>query len=40
LQETQLEYMSSSIVGSLWGCQYVDWCCVDSRVDSEGVLLM
>jgi hypothetical protein len=32
--------MSSGIVDSLWGSQYVDWCCIDSRAASGGILLM
>lgn len=40
LQETKLEYISSSVVSSLWGYQHVDWRCFDSRGASGGILLM
>jgi exonuclease III len=40
LQETKMEDMSSSVVRSLWGCHHVDWCCLNCRVASGGILLM
>jgi hypothetical protein len=40
LQETKLELISSSIVQSLWGCHFVDWCYLASRGASGGILLM
>jgi len=39
-QETKLEVMSCSVVRSLWGCHYVDWCCLDSRGAFGGILIM
>jgi hypothetical protein len=39
-QETKIERMSSWFVHSLWDCPYVDWCHVDSRGASGGILLM
>jgi hypothetical protein len=32
--------MSYSVVRSLWGCQHVDWCCLDSRWASSGIMLL
>jgi hypothetical protein len=32
--------MSSSLGRSLWGYQYVDWYCLNSRGTSSGILLM
>ena len=40
LQETKLEFISSSIVKNLWGCPYVEWCYVASRGASGGISLM
>jgi exonuclease III len=40
LQETKMEYISSSFVRNLWGCAYADWCFVASRGASGGILLM
>jgi exonuclease III len=40
LQETKMESISNSFVQSLWGCPYVDWCRVDSRGASGGILIM
>jgi hypothetical protein len=40
LQECKLELISNSVVGSLWGCQYVDLCCSASRGAFGGILLM
>lgn len=40
LQETKLEQLSRVVVGSLWGCQHVDWCYLGSRGASRGILLM
>jgi len=37
-QETKREALSRSVVRSLWGCNNVDWCCLDSRRASGGVL--
>jgi hypothetical protein len=39
-QETKLVSTSNCLVQSLWGCPYVDWCHVDSRGASGGILLM
>jgi hypothetical protein len=39
-QETKMESISNGFVQSLWGCLYVDWCHVDSRGASGGILLM
>jgi hypothetical protein len=39
-QETKMVSVSSHFVHSLWGCPYVDWCHVDSRGASGGILLM
>jgi hypothetical protein len=39
-QETKMKSMSSWFVHSLWGCPFVDWCHVDSRGASGGILLM
>jgi hypothetical protein len=40
LQETKLELISNSIVRSLWGCQFLDWCYLPSSGASGGILLM
>jgi exonuclease III len=40
LQETKLEFISSSIVKNLWGCPYVEWGYVASRGASSGIFLM
>jgi hypothetical protein len=40
LQETKLELISNSIVGSLWGCQFIDWCYLPYSGASNGILLM
>jgi hypothetical protein len=32
--------LTFSIVRSLWGCNHVDWCCLDSRGASGGILIM
>jgi exonuclease III len=40
LQETKLELIFDSIVRSLWGCQFLDWCCLPSSGASGGILLM
>jgi hypothetical protein len=32
--------MSHSVVRSLWGCHYVDWCCLASKRASGGILIM
>lgn len=37
---TELEHISCNLVWSLWGCHYVDWCCLDSRGASGRILLM
>jgi len=31
LQETKLDFVSNSLVRSLWGCRFVDWCYLASR---------
>jgi hypothetical protein len=35
-----MESISNNFVQSLWGCPYLDWCCVDSRGASGGILIM
>jgi hypothetical protein len=40
LQETKLDLISNSIVKSLWGCQFADWCFLPSSGASSGILLM
>jgi hypothetical protein len=40
LQETKVHGMSRSIVRSLWSCNRVDWCCLDSCGASGGILIM
>jgi len=40
LQETKLEFISNSLVRSLWGCHFVDWCYLAFRGASGGILLM
>jgi exonuclease III len=39
-QETKLHSLSCSIVRSLWGCNHVDWVCLDSSGTSGGILIM
>jgi hypothetical protein len=39
-QETKVHDISSSFVCSLWGCNHVDWCCLDSSGASGGILIM
>jgi exonuclease III len=39
-QETKLMNISNSLVHSLWDCPYVDWCHVDSKGASGGILLL
>jgi hypothetical protein len=39
-QETKLVSISNNLVHSLWDCPYVDWCHVDSRGASGGILLL
>jgi hypothetical protein len=39
-QETKLEVMSHIVVHSLWGCDHVDWCCLDFKWASSGILIM
>jgi exonuclease III len=39
-QETKVHGISSSFVRSLWGCNHVDWCCLDSSGASGGILIM
>lgn len=39
LQESKLEFVSSSVVRNLWGCQHVDWSYLASRGASGGILL-
>jgi exonuclease III len=39
-QETKLEVMSHIVVHSLWGCNHVDWCCLDFKWASSGILIM
>jgi endonuclease/exonuclease/phosphatase family metal-dependent hydrolase len=40
LQETKLDFVSNSLVRSLWGCHFVDWCYLASRGASGGILIM
>ena len=35
-----MEVISNSFVKSLWGCPYVNWCHMDSRGASGGILVM
>jgi hypothetical protein len=39
-QETKVQGMSRSFVRSLWGCNNVDWCCLDSCGASGSILIM
>jgi hypothetical protein len=39
-QETKLHGLSLNIVRDLWGCNHVDWCCLDSSGASRGILIM
>jgi hypothetical protein len=39
-QKTKMQSILNGFVQSLWGCPYVDWCHVDSRGASGGILLM
>jgi len=39
-QETKVQGLSRSFVRSLWGCNHVDWCCLDSCGASGGILIM
>jgi exonuclease III len=40
LQETKVKDPSRRFVRSLWGCNHVDWCCLDSSGASGGILIM
>jgi endonuclease/exonuclease/phosphatase family metal-dependent hydrolase len=40
LQETKLDFVSNSLVRSLWGCHFVDWCYLASRGAAGGILIM
>jgi len=40
LQETKLEFISNSLVRSLWGCHFVDWCYLASCGASGGILIL
>jgi hypothetical protein len=40
LQETKLDFISSSVVSSLWGCLHANWCYVPPIGASNGILLM
>jgi hypothetical protein len=40
LQETKLDFVSNSLVRSLWGCHFVDWCYLASCGASGGILIM
>jgi exonuclease III len=40
LQETKLEFISRSLVRSIWGCPYVEYYYVASKRASGGILLM
>jgi hypothetical protein len=39
-QETKMKNPSSGFVKNLWGCPYADWCHVDARGASGGILIM
>lgn len=39
-QETKVQGLSKSFVQILWGCNHVDWCCLDSCGASGGILIM
>jgi exonuclease III len=39
-QGTKVHGMASSFVRSLWGCNRVDWYCLDSSGTSGGILIM
>jgi exonuclease III len=39
-QETKMENPSNGFVQNLWGCPYADWCHVNSRGASGGILIM
>jgi exonuclease III len=39
-QETKLEVISRNVIRSLWGCHHVNWCYLDSRRASDGILIM
>jgi hypothetical protein len=40
LQETKMEFISSSFVRFLWSCAYADWCFVASKGALGGILFM
>jgi hypothetical protein len=40
LQETKHDFISNSLVRSLWGCHFVDWCYLASHGASGGILIM
>jgi len=39
-QETKVKDPSRQFVRSLWGCNYVDWCCLDASGASGGILIL
>jgi hypothetical protein len=39
LQETKLELISKTVINSIWGCPYVDWCYVAGIGAAGGILL-
>jgi exonuclease III len=40
LQETKVSWFIPSLVQSLWGCSYVEWCFVATEGASDGIILM
>jgi exonuclease III len=40
LQETKLQFINREVLRSLWGCTHVDWCFLESRGASRGILIM
>jgi len=40
LQETKLDFISNSIVRSLWGCHFIDWCYLASCGVFGDILIM
>jgi len=39
-QETKIQSLSRNVLRSLWGCNHVDWCSMDSNGALEGILIM
>jgi exonuclease III len=40
LMETKMEVITRAVVRSLWGCQHVDWCYMETSGASGGILIM